>query len=381
MFCSMFFQSFLLLLVVVGISDAIIPTPAVLVVGSINADLFIPLDRLPESGENVVAKDNDGRYIAGGKGANTAVSCSRLGIPTLFCCMFGDDDNAKRLRHVMMDNKVDISTCQQVEKPSGTGLVFLQEDGSVSAVVLGGSNLAWPTTFDAIKLIEECKKGQPVACIMLQMEVPHWVNEAVAVAAEQAGIPVFQDVGGAERPISSAHLKRCTFLSPNLSELKRLSQLPVTTEDEILLAAQSLQQQGAHNVLVTMGSQGSMLLTESGQILKQPCMLVQQVVDETGAGDNYRAAFVVSHYVEKKSLQESMQFAAASGAVAVMKLGAIPSCRYRHTLSTSHSANRLYQHTPTLYTPSDTLPINTPSDTIPINTPSATPRTAPGKSV
>ena len=321
--CSTLFTFFLLVLAV-----ACTPVPAVLVIGSINADLFIPVDRLPESGENIVAKECDGRYIAGGKGANTAVSCARLGISTLFCCMFGDDDNAKMLRQVMMDNHVDISTCQQVGKPSGTGLVFLQEDGSVSAVVLGGSNMAWPSTFDAVKLIEACQKGQQVACIMLQMEVPSWINEAVAVAAEQAGIPVFQDVGGAERPISSAHLKRCTFLSPNLSELKRLSLLPVTTEEEILMAAQSLQQQGAHNVLVTMGSQGSMLLTKSGQVLKQPCLPVQQVVDETGAGDNYRAAFVVSHYVEKKSLQESMQFAAASGAVAVTKLGAIPSCRY-----------------------------------------------------
>ena len=200
--------SVLLVLVIVGTSHAISSTPAVLVVGSINADLFIPVDRLPEKGENVVAKDSDGRYIAGGKGANTAVSCSRLGISTLFCCMFGDDDNAKMLRHVMMDNKVDISTCQQVEKPSGTGLVFLQEDGSVSAVVLGGSNLAWPSTFDAVKLLDACTKGQQVACIMLQMEVPNWINEAVAVAAEQAGIsthPIAYHHTPSSHPINSSY--------------------------------------------------------------------------------------------------------------------------------------------------------------------------------
>ena len=45
----------------------------------------------------------------------------------------------------------------------------MQEDGAVSAVVLGGSNMSWPSTFDAMKLIEACQKGQQVACIMLQM--------------------------------------------------------------------------------------------------------------------------------------------------------------------------------------------------------------------
>ena len=81
--------------------------------------------------------------------------------------------------------------------------------------------------------------------------------------------------------------------------------------------------------MVTLGDKGSLLLKENGEVIKQPCFPVDKVVDETGAGDNYRAAFCVAHFIEKKSLEESMKFAASAGAVAVSKLGAIPSCATR----------------------------------------------------
>jgi len=306
--------------------------PQILVVGSINADFFIPVDRLPVSGENIVAKESDdaGRAIAGGKGANTAVAARRLGCDTSFCCMFGDDAHADMLRRTLADNHVDTSLCQTVRKPSGQGLVFLQDSGAVSAVVLGGANSAWPAaTFDADALLTGQLAKHQLACVMLQMEVPMWVNERVAEAAERAGIPVFQDVGGAEQELSAAHLQRCTYLSPNLSELARLSKLPVATEEEVAAAARELQRRGARNVLVTLGDRGSVLYAEDGRVLTQPCCAVDKVVDETGAGDNFRAGFCVRHFAERQGLQESMAFAAAAGAVAVTKLGAIPSCATR----------------------------------------------------
>jgi pyridoxal/pyridoxine/pyridoxamine kinase len=64
------------------------------------------------------------------------------------------------------------------------------------------------------------------------MEIPQAINELIAEAACQLGIPVFQDIGGEEREISNEYLQKCTYISPNLSELRRLTKLPTTNEEE-----------------------------------------------------------------------------------------------------------------------------------------------------
>lgn len=287
-------------------------SPSVVIVGSVNADIIVPLERAPALGETIVAKDTPdtiaGQTVAGGKGANQAVSCSRLGATCSFIGRFGSDANAAMLRRTLEANGVDVSLCTPSERPSGMGLVFLLPKGEVSCVVVGGSNADWPEDIDLEGLFE----GN-VRCVMLQMEVPQRINELVAAAAHARGVPVFQDVGGEERPISSEHLRHCTYVSPNLTELRRLTQQPVDTEEEIVAAAKSLQSRGARNVLVTLGDAGSLLVSAAGLVTRQRCIPVPTVVDETGAGDNYRGAFVVAHFIDGKDLQASMEFAAAAG--------------------------------------------------------------------
>lgn len=255
----------------------------ILVIGSVNADLIIPIDKFPDDGETVVAHNtpDSGRAIAGGKGATQASSCSLLGVPTLFLCQFGDDANSEMLQRVLIENNVDISLCKKSRSPSGLGLVFMESSGATRNIVLSGANvIGWPSTFDATTLIKEHK--EKIACIMLQMEIPQVINEMIAEVANEEGIPVFQDVGGAETEISDHHLKHCTYLSPNLTELKRLTKKSVSSEEEIVAAARYLQAKGAKNILVTLGENGSLLLTESGDIIKQPSCHAQ-VIDETGS--------------------------------------------------------------------------------------------------
>jgi len=299
----------------------------ILVVGSINADIIIPLHRLPDKGETVVAKFSDpqsGRIIAGGKGANQAVSVSRLGAKSTFVCNFGDDSNQKYLQQILEDNNVDISNSNFVNYPSGLGVVFLHDDGDVSCVVNPGANGAWKA-FDVSNLFNNPTK---IECAMLQNEIPHEINVVIAKKACELGIPVFQDLGGADIDILQyeKHLSNCDYISPNQSELKRLTGFNIDNKDDVIKAAKYLQSKGAKNVLVTLGQNGSLLLTSDNQIIEEDSIKVDKVIDTTGAGDNYRAAFCVSHFVKKKSLKESMLFASAAASISVTKLGAIPAC-------------------------------------------------------
>lgn len=312
-------------LIVVSVASS-----SILVVGSINADVIIPLDRMPLWGETITAKDTDdtGKTLPGGKGANQAVACRTLDVHTSFLCKFGTDANAIMLKDKMSSQKVDISACLQSSKPSGLGIVLLQSTGAVSCIVASNANSDWKTD-DINNLTNDNGNSNQflskdsTACIMLQMEIPQFVNEMIAEEAFKQGIPVFQDIGGEERELSDHYLSLCTYISPNLTELKRLTKMEVNSETDIITAAKYLQSKGGRNILVTLGDQGCLLITEEGEVIKQPSYHVAKVVDETGAGDTFRAAFVVSHYVDKLPLQEAMAFASASGAVKVTKLGAM----------------------------------------------------------
>ena len=111
------------------------------------------------------------------------------------------------------------------------------------------------------------------------------MNEAAAQAAHTAGVPVLQDVGGEDRPITDQLLRLITYLVPNESELRRLTGVPTGSDEQVAEAARHLQARGAANVLVTLGERGSLLLAQDGQVLRQRACPVPGgvVLDATGA--------------------------------------------------------------------------------------------------
>jgi len=338
----------------------------IVVVGSVNADTFLPVQRLPLEGENLVCNGEPTVDVPGGKGCTQAVAAAKLWhanhddeqhSKVCFVGQFGDDDVSKVLQNVLTDVNVDIShsggltaagvTPRENPLPSGRGYVFLSSStGQVSAVVSGGSNQHGWTLFETAwedqhsspemgeshsalrglmdQILDDC------SCLMLQREVPEYVNQLFAKEAKARNIPVLQDIGGSDRPMAKEHMECCDFLIPNETELRRLvlsfGYDEASVPESVVEMAKILQSHGAQNVLVTQGSRGSTLIPLKGRpIHHQPCLPVQRaVVDETGAGDCYRAAFAVA-MLEGKSLPECMVFASAAGSLSVERHGAVPS--------------------------------------------------------
>ena len=335
----------------------------IVVVGSANVDTFLTVERLPVEGENLVTVEEPIVDVPGGKGCTQAIAACKLlddsrGVVS-FVGQFGNDSATKLLQTTLREAGVDISDSgMDHEHPCGRGYVFLSRStGQVSAIVSGGSNQNGWRAYDCAwakysnrpesivlngmidRLLQDC------SCLMLQREVPECVNQLFAAKAKSRHILVLQDVGGSDRPMDRAHMENCDFLIPNETELQRLviscgldeSSLP----ESVVERAKILQAHGARNVLVTQGSRGSTLVTEHGEMVyHQPATLTQSpVVDETGAGDCYRAAFAVA-MLEGKSLQASMEFASAAGSLSVERHGAVPSSPARsevdHRCQTDH---------------------------------------------
>jgi ribokinase len=177
--------------------------PGLLVVGSVNVDIFIEVERIPTRGETVLARSPSITTALGGKGANQAVAAARLVTETgvEFVGRFGNDQHALMLQEVLLENQVDVSRCKHsAELPSGQGIVMLEQSGDVSAVVVGGANTAWDAQEEDREDEDEfAALLDGVGMVLLQREVPEHVNIAVAAAAAAAGVAVIHDMGGENR--------------------------------------------------------------------------------------------------------------------------------------------------------------------------------------
>jgi ribokinase len=143
--------------------------------------------------------------------------------------------------------------------------------------------------------------------VLLQREVPEAVNVQAAQLAAAAGVPVLLDAGGVESPLSNTLLQHLSTISPNETELQRLTGQQADTEAQVLAAAAALQRDfaglsqqqrqetgpGAQqaqespckqlSVLVKRGSAGSMMVGPAGhQEALQPAIAASKVADTTG---------------------------------------------------------------------------------------------------
>nr|CCA26659.1 ribokinase putative [Albugo laibachii Nc14] len=301
---------------------------SVLIVGSVNADLPVEVDRLPAVGETISANSSTLTPKLGGKGANQAVAIAKLAPPSsihsIFRCQFGIDSNGALLKQTLLDNAVDIGESETIDCDSGQAIIFRLPDGSNSIVVVGGANRIWPTPVSAFENIIKA-----ASVVMLQQEIPLKINEEVSKLAFRHNVPVFWDTGGRDQAIPQELFQYITLICPNETELARLCSLPVTNEEEAIQAAWSLQKKGANDILVTLGQKGSIhvprtSMDDEDQVTLVPALPVSTVCDTTGAGDTYRGAFVV-HYVLGRNIKECMEYASAAAALCVRKAGAMDS--------------------------------------------------------
>jgi len=289
----------------------------VVVVGSANYDTTFAVERLPGAGETVRARSVS--RCAGGKGLNQAVCVARLGGSASFCGSLGSD--AAEMRTLLRTESVrDDCFVSSEEGETGRGLVLVDPEGSVLSVVLAGANDAW-------SLENALPDFADVDVVMLQREIPDSVNARVAREAKAKGVPlVFLDAGGTDAPLETA--SGVDWLTPNRQELAMLCQRKsLDSHDDVVAAARALSEQYDVNVLVTLGGRGATVVTKRGTVVSEEAVAAPGgVVDETAAGDSFRAAFALELKSDSdEAIREALRVAACAGAIAVSTKGALPS--------------------------------------------------------
>uniref|UniRef100_A0A7S3K022 Ribokinase n=1 Tax=Aureoumbra lagunensis TaxID=44058 RepID=A0A7S3K022_9STRA len=285
----------------------------IFVVGSVNWDETTRVERLPKIGETVRARSRS--CCAGGKGLNQGIAAVRLGVNGVkFIGRVGNDEAGVQILNEIGD-EFDIKVIDKV--CTGRGLVTLADDGQVYSVVLPGANFDGWQSRDACT--EEC------SVLLLQREIPDEVNAHYAKLLN----PTFciLDIGGSLDAELAAWCKEYVHcIAPNLHELQVLCQeTQFTNEEHMIKSARAL---NFPFILLTCGKHGSYLIGRD-IVLKQPAFPIDQVIDETGAGDAFRAAFATEiarlGNQNTETLAQALHFAAAAGALAVTRQGAVPS--------------------------------------------------------
>lgn len=286
--------------------------PSVTVVGSANVDIIVRTPHLPKPGETVLA--GGFTMSPGGKGANQAVACARLGLPVRFVGRVGRDSFGETLQGMLAEAGVSLDGVVFDDgAPSGVALITVDDAGQNTIAVAQGAN----GRLEA-EDVKRALAGGAGDAVLLQLEIPPEAVEEAARLGAAAGALVVLNPAPA-RPLPESLLRLVTVLTPNQSELELLTGKPVDSPAEAEDAARSLLAIGVKAVVVTLGGEGCLVVSDEGAV-HVPSFDVR-VVDTTGAGDAFNAALTVA-LVEGKPLVEAARFANAAGALATTALGA-----------------------------------------------------------
>ena len=288
------------------------------VVGSINLDLVVTADHIPQPGETVIGSRFQTFY--GGKGANQAVAAARLGYPTYMLGNVGDDAFGQQLLEGLAEAGVETSGVKTVPGSSGIALITIGAGGENNIVVVPGANgLLAPR-----QLEESASILRQAGFLLAQLEIPLETVEYLADFAQRNNIPLMLDPAPAQE-LPRSLLQKVEWITPNESEAQLLlhSAIDATDETSVSDAADCLLACGAKNVLLKLGSHGCMLAHQHGHKHRIPAFPID-AVDSTAAGDAFNAAFAVG-LLQGKSSQESARFACAVAAISVSRPGAQPS--------------------------------------------------------
>lgn len=289
----------------------------ILVIGSFMTDLVVQADRFVEEGETIIG--NSFGQFTGGKGANQAVAAARLGGNVEMLGELGNDSFGKDQIASLEANGIDHTHVLFTdEASSGIGNPQLDSQGRNRIVVVPGANFEF-TPQQLENLEEEIVNAD---LIVLQLELPIETVYRAIELSNKNGKTVILNPAPAQH-IDPQYASMIDYIMPNEHEAGMLAGgMAVDTEEHICEAAGILLAQGYRNVIITLGEKGSYLKNADLDI-RVPAFKVQ-AVDTTAAGDAFVGAFAYG-LANDWDMKKTLQYASATSAIAVTKMGAQPS--------------------------------------------------------
>ena len=293
----------------------------VLVIGAVNVDLVVAADRLPGPGETVLGAGVQSH--GGGKGANAAVAAARAGAQVRYCGAVGDDDTGIRALEELRAEGIDITDVTVVEGVStGTALIVVAPGGENQIAVGAGANafVAPDAVHAAVR-----RAADWAGCVLISTEISAQAVAAAVQSAADHGLRCVLNTAPVS-PELAALLPLAPIVTPNTYELNDLYRLVQTgqqssdsatiTDKAVAVAAQT-----TAPLVVTLGSDGVLVVDADGSTTAVPALFTADVRDATGAGDTFNGVLATA-LAEGKPLVAASIRGTTAASLSVRSVGA-----------------------------------------------------------
>lgn len=282
------------------------------VFGSINIDIVVNTGAFPAPGETLIG--NDYTLLHGGKGGNQAVAANLAGVKkTYMVGAVGADDFGDRAMYNLRSQGVVPTGVGRSKRPTGLACICLNDSAENCIIVAPGAN----QDARADQIPDDFFNVDTV--LLMQMEVPHDQNWALAEQARKSGATTILNVAPAGM-VPESVLETIDYLIVNELECGQLKSLYKIDETEPDKIAEALAERFNLVCVVTLSDKGS-YASDRGKKLYKAHALKVDAVDSTGAGDAFCGVFAAS--IEKGfDLSYALHRASVAGALACIKEGA-----------------------------------------------------------
>ncbi|UWX63993.1 carbohydrate kinase family protein [Deinococcus rubellus] len=288
------------------------------VIGDVTVDHLYHLDHLPAPGEEVAP--SHATMQPGGAGGTISVTLARLGHSVILAARVGQDPFADfALSGVRASGISEAAVQRDTEALTSTITVMQTPDGKRAMISYGAANRELDPAKLKKKDIDSADALIVSAYSLIGGPQRDYALKAIALA-HKGGVPVFLDLGtGAVNAVGMGLLD--SAVSADYLLLNQHELLALTGTHSISAALATLGARGSKKVVVKVGAMGSIVWTPDETELVDAVAVGDLVVDTTGAGDTFVAAFAHAA-LSGRPLAEAAKLGNAAGVLSATSLGA-----------------------------------------------------------
>jgi len=293
------------------------------VLGALNMDLIMNLDRPANPGETVVG---DKFYTApGGKGGNQAVAAARVSNSqsVKFLGLIGNDNYGTELKNYL-ENESIITSSLLTEKDlhSGIAIIFTTNEGENYVNAVYGANEKKDMT-----LVESFKKNiKSTKILITQNELDEEITRECMKVANNNNIPVILDPAPFRKDREIDYYQMADFITPNETEAELMTGVKINNKDDAKKAAKILISKGIKNCVITLGENGAFYMNQNDEKYFKPHK-IREVKASVAAGDAFTGIMGAS-LAAGEELNNAINNAIIGSALSVTKYGAQESMPY-----------------------------------------------------
>lgn len=268
------------------------------------------------------------KFLPGGKGINVSAVLSSFGVNNL-ALGFAAGFTGKELERMLYAQNIKSDFIYLTK--GNTRINVKIKENNETEINADGPKIEKEDLKKLFKKLNILKNGD---FLILSGSIPKSVSQSVYLdIAEYISCKKINLVIDAEKELLLPTLKYCPFLiKPNLYELEAIFEKKLLSKEEIVSAARKLQNQGAKNVFVSLGSGGGIFLSEEKEVFFSPAPC-GKLINSTGAGDSAVAGFL-AQYEKDKNYRNAFLMGICSGSASA----------FSENLATKEDAETLYRH-------------------------------------